>query len=67
MENTVFVLTKAKPFQKEEFVDVFSSDKGIEKYLRKISQYLKKDAENTYHIDDKGDITLYFIHKTIVK
>ena len=68
MENTVVVLTKAKPFQKEEFVDVFSSIKTLEKHLRtNISQYLKKDAEGQYHIDDKGDITLYFAHKTTVK
>lgn len=68
MENTVFVLTKAELFQKEEFVDVFLSVKALEKHLRtNVSQYLKKDSEGSYHIDDNGKTTLYFAHKTVVK
>ncbi len=68
MENSVVVLTKAKPFQKEEFIDVFSSVKALEKHLRtNISKYLKKDGKGQYHIDDAGELTLYFAHKTVVK
>lgn len=68
MKNTVVVLTKAKLFQKEEFVDVFLSIKALEKYLRtNVSQYLKKDGEGQYHVDDNGETTLYFAHETDVK
>jgi len=69
MEKEVYVLTKAKLFQNQEFVDVFSSLKSLEKHLRtKVSPYVKKDTiGNSYTVDDKGDITLYFAHKTIVK
>lgn len=65
--NEVFVLTKAEPFQKEEYVDVFISEDVLVKYLKKISQYLKKDGDGQYHITDKGETILYFCHKSIVK
>ena len=65
--NQVFVLTQTKPFQKEEFVDVFLSKQTAEKYLRKISPYLKKDNEESYHEGKDNDIILYFVRKTLVK
>ena len=69
MVNEVHVLTKAKLLQKEEFVDVFSSLKALEKHLRKkVSPYVKQyDREGSYIVDNDGDITLYFAHKRIVK
>ena len=72
MGKEVYVLTKAKLMQKEEFVDVFSSIKALEKYLRKdVSQYIKKDepfGNYTSYTDGRnGDITLYYAHKKIIK
>lgn len=68
MIDKVVVLTKAKPFEKEEYVDVFSSIKVLEKHLRiSISPYLKKDGEGQYHIEENGVTALYFAHQTIVK
>ena len=76
MQKEVFILTKAKSMQKEEFVDVFSSIKGLEKYLRKeVSQYIKKDSSlgNIISYTDgrndinRANITFYFAHKKIVR
>ncbi|MFA7051245.1 MAG: hypothetical protein WC189_04065 [Bacilli bacterium] len=69
MANEVYVLTKAKLLHKEEFVDVFSSLKALEKHLRKkVSPYVKQyDNKDSYIVDNNGDITLYFAHKKTVK
>lgn len=66
--NKVAIVTKAKLFEKEEFYDVFSSVKVAEKYLRtNVSQYLKKDAEESYHADINGETILFFIRMNEVK
>lgn len=68
MKNSVVVLTKAELFQKEEFVDVYSSVGALEKYLRTdVSKYIKKDGEGQYHVDNNGATTLYFAHETTIK
>jgi hypothetical protein len=68
MENKVVVLTKTRPFGTEEYIDVFSSIKALEKHLREnVSKYLKKDGEGQYHVEDVTGVTLYFGHKVIVK
>ena len=73
MGKEVYVLTKAKLMQKEEFVDVFSSLKALETHLKKnVSQYIKKYAISSGNISSytdgrNGDITLYFAHKKTIK
>lgn len=66
--NTVTVVTKARPNEVEEFFDVFSSPEAAETYLREnVSPNLKRDCNDFYVDNGRGDVTIYFIHNTEVK
>jgi len=67
-EKKVVVLSKAKVMEKAEFVDVFSSMAALEKYLKKLSPFIKKDPSgDSFHEGVGNNITLYFAYKTTIK
>lgn len=66
--NKVVVVTKAEPYQPEQFVDVFTTEKAAESWLRKnFSPCLEKDGTHSYYVKENGEITLYFIRSREVK
>lgn len=69
MKSQVYVITKANLFQPETFVDVCTTLKVAENYLRKnVSQYMKKDGPEEYHYKtETGKTILYFIRPVEVK
>ena len=54
----VYVITKAKPFHEEIFVDVATSRKQAEKILREKYPYMKPDGNNSFSSQTKEGIML---------
>lgn len=58
----VYVMTKAKLFQAEQYMGVRPTRKSAEKSLRDAFPYMRKDGENSY-VSDKEKTWLLFIHE----
>lgn len=59
----VFVTTKARPFQPEQFIDVFSSRKEAESSLRAEFPHMRKEAGGDTYSSDKACNYILFIHE----
>jgi hypothetical protein len=46
MANEVFIVTKAKPFEKEEFIDVFATESAVATYIKNIESKCKKRQQS---------------------
>lgn len=58
----VYVMTKAKPFEAEQYIGVKGTKKAAEMALRETFPNMRKDGENTY-ISDKDNTWLLFVHE----
>lgn len=59
----VYVITKAKPFQAEQYMGVKSSKKSAEKDLRDAFPYMRKSGFGDNYVSDKENTWLLFIHE----
>lgn len=66
----VCVMTKAKPFAKEEYVGVFASAKAADKNIKSFAPNARKEqigSNINYTVKVNNDITLFFIRMEDVK
>ena len=60
----VYVTTKARPFQPEQFINVHSSKKAAEKALRAEFPHMKKSiGDGDSYSSDKDRTWILFIHE----
>lgn len=60
----VYVTTKARPFQPEQFINVYGSKKAAEKALRAEFPYMKKSVDDSNAYSSDRDCTwILFIHE----
>lgn len=59
----VYVMTKARPFQAEQYMGVKSSRKSAEKALRDVFPFMRKSAMGDDYVSDKENTWLLFIHE----
>lgn len=59
----VYVMTKAKPFNEEIFVDVKATKEEAENEFRKQFPYMRVDKDNGDMTSDKDITWLLFIHE----
>jgi hypothetical protein len=66
----VYIMTKAKPFEKEEYVKTFLSVKSADKFIRNFAPNARKDEnynEVSYLVKIKGETMLYFLKLEIIE
>lgn len=60
----VYVTTKAKPFNPEQYIGVHPSKKTAEKALRAMFPYMKKSiGDNDAYSSDRDNTWILFIHE----
>ena len=59
----VYVTTKARPFQPEQFIDVFGTKKEAESALRKEFPHMRKSMKENVYSSDRDNTYILFIHE----
>ena len=59
----VYVMTKAKPFEAEQYIGVKGTKKAAEKALREVFPHMRKDVGGENYISDKDNTWLLLIHE----
>lgn len=59
----VYVMTKAKPFEAEQYMGVKATKKAAEKALREVFPHMRKDVGGESYISSKDNAWLLFIRE----
>lgn len=59
----VYVTTKARPFQPEQFIAVYGTFKEAENSLRKEFPHMRKSMKENVYSSDKDSTYILFIHE----